>query len=360
MILFDKWSKELEMRKLCSYTTQEGIYNENYQAGYRQGGGMAIAALARASMGECDGEFSRDDYLNAAEKGFIHLEEHNIEYLNDKKENIIDDYCALFAAVELFNATGKTDYRTAAEKRKNSLINRLVSDKNFSNWLRADDKGDIPFFHASDAGLPVLSIIRYLEVFFGESALAANTPENGSDAVDFLEKYLKFELEIKETITNPFTLARQYVKPLNEEKKDAFFIPHNNWSGYWWQGENSRLASLAAAAWKAEKYLSDPELRKKLNTYAWSQINWILGLNPYNTCMLTGKGHNNVQYERYWRNLDGGIVNGVTADMNGECDIAFLPEPEGNDPNHRWRWSEQWLIHSGWFAEAVCVSTGKD
>jgi len=360
MILFDKWSKDLERRKLCSYTTQEGIYNKNYQAAYRQGGGMAIAALARASMGECGGEFSRNNYLAAAEKGFRHLEEHNIEYLNDKKENIIDDYCALFAASELYNATGNPDYKSAAEKRKDSLLDRLSSDKNFSNWLRADDKGDIPFFHASDAGLPVLSLIRYLEIFFRETALVADTSCSYKEVIDFLEKYLTFELETTESTTNPFILARQYVKPLKKEKKATFFIPHDNWSGYWWQGENSRLASLAAAAWKAEKYMDDQKFRKKLTIYAWSQINWILGLNPFNTCMLTGKGHNNVQYEHYWRNLDGGIINGITADMDEECDIAFLPEPEGNDPNHRWRWSEQWLIHSGWFAEAISISTGKD
>ena len=46
---------------------------------------------------------------------------------------------------------------------------------------------------------------------------------------------------------NPFGYARQYVKDPGG-KRAAFFMPHRNETGYWWQGENARLASLAAAA----------------------------------------------------------------------------------------------------------------
>jgi hypothetical protein len=144
------------------------------------------------------------------------------------------------------------------------------------------------------------------------------------------------------------------VKALHGEKHTSFFIPHDNWTGYWWQGENSRISSLAAAAWKLSALTGDTGLRGELNEYAWKQMNWILGLNPFDICMLNGKGSNNVEHERSWKNLDGGIVNGVTGGFEDERDIAFLPEVPGEDPEHMWRWNEQWLIHSGWFMEAVC------
>ena len=45
-----------------------------------------------------------------AEEAFAFLDAHNRELLNDGKENILDDYCALMAATELYRATQKATY----------------------------------------------------------------------------------------------------------------------------------------------------------------------------------------------------------------------------------------------------------
>lgn len=68
---------------------------------------MAVAALARCSLLEISGDYSSEKYLETAKTGFYHLEENSIRYLDDGKENIIDDYCALLAACELYNACAK-------------------------------------------------------------------------------------------------------------------------------------------------------------------------------------------------------------------------------------------------------------
>ena len=44
--VFDKWTKDLKQREISAYATQDGIKSSDYQAGFREGGGMAIAALA--------------------------------------------------------------------------------------------------------------------------------------------------------------------------------------------------------------------------------------------------------------------------------------------------------------------------
>ena len=59
---------------------------------------------------------------------------------------------------------------------------------------------------------------------------------------------LQFELAITREVANPFGCARQYVKDLGKGKRSSFFLPHQNESGYWREGEGARLASLAAAA----------------------------------------------------------------------------------------------------------------
>jgi hypothetical protein len=95
-----------------------------YQVSFRSGGGMAIAALALASLMPEHGDFSKSDYLRAAEQAFALLKAHNREVLNDHTENILDDYCALMAATDLYKATHKKIYRKAADHRARSLMAR--------------------------------------------------------------------------------------------------------------------------------------------------------------------------------------------------------------------------------------------
>ena len=135
MTVFDRWTKDVQQRMVCSYTTQQGHRFDTYQAGFRQGAGSAIAALARASGLPRDGEHPRPAYLAAAERGFAHLQLHNRAYLDDGVENIIDDYCALLAANELFAATGNDSYRDAAQSR----ALRLVDRQHAHGWFWADD-----------------------------------------------------------------------------------------------------------------------------------------------------------------------------------------------------------------------------
>jgi len=56
------------------------------------------------------------DYTQArsAEDAFTFLEKNNLKMVNDGKENIVDDYCALTVAAELYKATKKEQYKQAA------------------------------------------------------------------------------------------------------------------------------------------------------------------------------------------------------------------------------------------------------
>ena len=271
---------------------------------------------------------------------------HNLKYLNDGSENIIDDYCALFAASELYNASTKDVYLKAAEHRAGNLINRLSKDDNYVTWWSADSTGKIPYFHASDAGMPVLSLLRFLEL----------VPDTGmkKEILKTVEASLTFELSVTSEVNNPFGYARQYVKGLKSEYRTSFFIPHDNWSGYWWQGENARIASLSAAASSVAFYFKgDTAFTEKLHEYSQNQLNWILGLNPYDICMVQGFGRNNPEYEKEWKNFPGGIVNGITSGFQDERDIDFLPSEAADRGDHRWRWSEQWLPHAIWYLVAL-------
>jgi Glycosyl hydrolase family 9/Cellulase N-terminal ig-like domain len=342
--VFDQWTKDVNERMVCSFTTQDGHRFDSYQAGYRQGGGSTIAALARASTLPRDGDFVRATYLAAAENGFAHLEKHNAEYLDDGTENIIDDYCALLAAVELFAATGDEIYRDAADGRLGRLIDRQHAD----GWFWADDAKTRSYAHAAEAGMLYAVLLRYIEVFAASDAalLAA--------ARQAVRRGLQHELDITgRAADNPFGYPRQYVLVPGKPGRVQYFMAHENESGYWWQGENARLGSLACAArWGSHVFADDEQFSADLRRYAQAALDWIFGLNPFDACMMQGHGHNNPRYDLDKWNAPGGVCNGITAGEDDEDDIDFK-QAEETDPSQSWRWTEQWIPHGAWLFVAL-------
>jgi hypothetical protein len=354
-----------ELRKIAGEMKKFGIYQSanksrsgmveqanndlEYEVSYRSGGGVAIAALAIASTYPFHGEYTNGDYLKAAEDAFDFIEKNNLKLVNDGKENIVDDYCALVAATELYRATHKDLYKDAADKRAAHLMSRLISNGSYNDYWRADD-ATRPFFHASDAGFPVVSVLYYAQVA---------SPDVQQKVREAVKKSLKSQLAMNQDVNNPFGYARQLTQDKDGNRKVTFFFPHNTEVAPWWQGENARLASLATAArLAARQYPEDPEFQKQLRAFATNQLNWILGLNPFDSSMMNGVGHNNPQYMFFdsWEftNAPGGISNGITAGFKDEDGIDYNLHYKETGADNDWRWQEQWLPHGAWYIFAVC------
>lgn len=343
MTVFSYFDKNPSARRIVGLLADSKTTTD-YQCAYREGGGMAIAALARVSQWKTQGEFSSKQYLAGAERAFAHLQEFSTQYADDHKDNIIDDYCALMAASELWKATGKALYREEARIRSNNLSKRL----SLKGYFIADDKNR-PFWHAADAGLPIISLARYLDV--------ETDAKHRQNALSTIKTALDYNLKITKEVDNPFGYPRQSFLYKNKVQ-DGFFIPHENESGWWWQGEDARLGSLAAAAIVGGRLVYPAQgaygVKASLSEFASNAVSWILGCNPYNMCMMYGYGQYNVPHmnSMYGHGTGkGGISNGITG-KDGKGDgsgIDFKVEDNGNE----WRWSEQWIPHTGWFLQAV-------
>ncbi|MFW5775528.1 MAG: glycoside hydrolase family 9 protein [Chitinivibrionales bacterium] len=511
-IIFNRWGHdENGLFHICSWHfdpagpeyAQTGIKNSNYQSAFREGGGVAIAALAKAYEMNVSGEYTAQQYLDGAEKAYAHLKQNNLEYCDNGEENIIDDYCALMAAIELYKATSEPQYLTDAQSRAESLIGRF-DDQGF---FFSDDGRKRPYYHAAEEGLPVIALIEFMQI---DQSFTTRI-------LSLLQKWKEWYLQLTGEVTNPFNYARMfwsdplssgpgqieggnlalgkpaeassvegtytadlafdgqtgnafrwgsqlynssedltvdewlmvdleetynidnvvllwetafasgytidvsedgsswttvfteqngdggtdeitlsspararyvrmsathrdmpyagvsllefqvggsmYVDPNAPEEPvegaTSFFQPHTNETGYWWQGENARLGSMAAAILWAEMTL-DPGFRignDDASNLALSQIDWILGKNPYAMCMMYGYGKTN--YPDYtgieaFPNIKGGICNGITSDMENETDIEYMPHGNTTDD---WRWTEQWLPHNAWFLFASATLT---
>ena len=333
---------------VVGYEGDDGRYTKLYRSAYRAGGGMAIAALARASLlakqsgrhGSVDGK----TYLADAIKGFDHLQKFNAQYTANGVENIIDDYTALMAAVELFNATKDARFLDAARTRAGSLMQRQAADGGFIS-----DGGSRPYYHAVEAGLPVLSLGHYLDIETDDARRAR--------ATSVIKAALQHEVDITRRVSNPFGYARQSFQLAKDGKADGpvlegFFIPHKNETGYWWQGESARLLSLSTAVAVAGRKVS-PTLPADWAAFAQDQVDWTLGRNPYGISMLYGFGQRNppTVASSAGDMFAGGISNGITGAVGSDTGegIAFGPGPD----DEQWRWVEQWIPHSTWMLLAA-------
>jgi len=345
MIVFSYFNKDPNARRIVGLHANS-VTTDEYQCAFREGGGMAIAALARISQWKKHGEYTSAQYLGAAERAFAHLLKYNTKYDDDGKENIIDDYCALMAATELWIATDSSLYRNAARKRAQNL-NKRITEKGYF----ISDDGIRPYWHASDAGLPIVALSRYLakekEASFRKAALTT------------IKKALDYNIAVTNEVNNPFGYARESFL-YKGTVKDGFFIPHDNETGWWWQGEDARLGSLATAALVGGRLVypakSNWGVTKPLAGFASQQLSWILGCNPYSMCFMYGFGKNNVPYmhSNFGHGSErGGVSNGITGkEGNGDgSGIDFKTEDAGNE----WRWTEQWIPHAAWFLQAVAA-----
>ncbi|NII10766.1 glycoside hydrolase [Oleiagrimonas sp. C23AA] len=324
-----------------------------YESSFRAGGGMAIAALAAVAQLPGHGDFSRARYLATAESAYRFLAAHNRALLNDGKENIIDDYCALLAATELYRATQAAEWKRAADRRAARLMARLTTHGAYRDYWRAD-AGTRPFFHPTDAGMPVIALLHYAAI--ADAATKARVR-------DVVRRSLAFELRTTDAVTNPFGYARQLVRMGDGKVRTAFFFPHDTRAAPWWQGEDARIASLAAAAREAAPWFdADPRFKAQLQAYAWNQLHWILGRNPYDTSMLIGSGHRNAQYMFFdsyqYTSAPGAIINGITAGLHDEDGIAFDLGYAQTGRDDDWRWTEQWLPHDAWYLYAIGLPHG--
>ncbi len=367
MTVFDRWHTNNSERVVTAYVGKDGDYTKDYQAAFREGAGVAIAALARAyrlsKQTNKTGIYSAKIYLESAQKAFAHLLKNNILYCDNGKENIIDDYTALLAATELFKATKNQLYLKEARKRAYNLNHKITDEGWFLSESKENNIIQRPFYHAAEAGFPIVALVQYLTIEKDQKHIL--------DVKQTIKKNINYQLEVSHQVSNPFNYARQHFKSfqnktLSSKTYSGFFIPHANETNYWWQGENARLASLSAAITLGLKSIQSnqkPTSESKnssdaLTQLAQNQLDWILGRNPYDICFLAGFGEKNPKGYVGLTMEKGGISNGITGRVDSPIGKGIDYSAKKGWKN--WRWVEQWLPHSTWFLIATTALADMD
>ncbi len=231
----------------------------------------------------------------------------------------------LICALDLFATTNEASYDEFAHKSAGSLLQGQNKEGRYRGaWGTG---GEL------NAGALALYAL-------------AHPKESLSDKIrTALADYAEF---LYSTADNPFGLSKQSVG-----EKDYFFEPTSA------LGLNFNQLQKGWAAALIYRVNKDP----RALVFATDQIDWVLGKNPYNLCMMEGAGA--VNPPRYHHRYDsipghergavpGCIPNGFVRDVSGEDRPGFDMSRPGPGKRHAsYRTSEPWLVHNMWYLLAL-------
>lgn len=221
----------------------------------------------------------------------------------------------LTTALDLYESTGEAQYADLAE----ALVNEMGMGPLAS--------GDI---HGAAISMTFLEALRRFDRLFGA--------DHGIALRDALVARANGFLALAD---NPFGVCT--FGPT--EKPNFFGTPQD--TGGWHVGTNSYLLGAATAAVLAYQYTRD----EKYLRFAYDQINWVLGMNPFNTSLMEGCGdtfpptyHHRYTFSGVRRGaVPGSVINGITWRAPGDdrplLDLTGvdIPAYESN---------ESWLPHN--------------
>ena len=91
----------------------------------------------------------------------------------------------------------------------------------------------------------------------------------------------------------------------------------------WWVGINANVASAGVGLLKASRILNDPALAVR----AQRQLDWILGVNPFNASTVMGVGHNQPpifvtsEFRPATPLIPGAVMNGIGGTLDDQPDM---------------------------------------
>jgi len=253
----------------------------------------------------------------------------------------------LLAILELYKATGEKSWLTEATALGTRLLalqekQYIGGQKKIRGFWHVSATDPSPYAEAIFPTLPPLALL--------ELHLTTSAQNRTSQWLEAVQIYLE-DFVLPSTSKNAFRIVpfglfkgsptKEKYRNLEGELTYRYFIPVRK--QFWWVGNSSHLEGHACLLAKAAALLG----RQEYFSLALRQLEWIMGANPFNACLMTGEGMNNpYPHSRFVGLVPGGIMNGIGGNVEDEpvLDLAY-----GLD----WRTTEYWAPHNAWYLWAV-------
>ncbi len=291
-------------------------------------GGQYIFITAEALMARItkdDKEYSKK-CIQAASKCFKWCSTREF----DKETRIIG--ASMQAALEMYKTTKEDIYMNFAIAQAERLKKLQENNKEsgISGFFKTSASDNEPYKNIWEGCLQLISLCDMIQMFPSHN----NAPEWEKMVAGYSRQYLLFFTEKNSFGIVPFGL---YIKqdPGGNRKAGKY------WYRYfmqpepdWWVGINSNVASAGIGLLKASEVLNDP----KLKVFAQKQLDWITGVNPFNSSTIVGVGYNHPPhfggstFLPLTPVIPGAVLNGLGGDHEDQAMIG-----DGD-----WQISEYW------------------
>lgn len=310
---------------------------------------------------ECDPEYSTTCY-KAAIKTYKYIYQNENKHTNEATWAILAliELCS-FSKAQNYTETQGINSEKDLTERLESEINNLLSlqEKDFKfeqskikgYWYSTSDKNDFYRWHEGSGG-PIIALSEVCGFLDQKHPLRRK-------CIEAIKLYCR-DYILPMTQTNPFRIVPfgLYENEPSDEKyrelegnlKFRFFAPTK--CGFY-QGLTAHLLSHSVGMTMAGKLLED----NNLMDLARNQVEWVMGCNPENACLMTAEGINNpYPHSRFLGLIPGGIMNGFIGDEN---DKPFLDMRYTTD----WRTTEYWSPHTCfyiWYVSLLNIKGGEN
>lgn len=317
---------------------------------------IAVQAKIYRFYGSIDGEYTAR-CIDAARQCFEYCKSNytemscNVEendphykYLNPNSDMVGSTFrnlgSGILAGLELYKATENEEYRIFALGMVDELLSLQESDyienqKQVKGFFYKDSS------HSGIQKIKVSESIAFIALcdLFEEFPFHPTADKWKKALTMFFDGYL-----LPISYRNAFGILPYglWVGSFNNEARNVGNLYYRYFKGQpeykFFSGRNDTLLGLAASLAKASRLFSKPEY----NRLAWRQLDWLLGVNPFEMTMITGAGHHQAPFYAGQSRLipiDGGVMNGITGDLND-----YPVKPEGNFED-----GEYWIPNVSYF-----------
>lgn len=281
--------------------------------------------------------------------------EEDWEFATDKLNENIDSAplaaTALNASLTLFEATGKEAYKDAAVSYGDYILQSqqqkdLTSDISLKGFFyrSASKESILHYAHRGHEQDLIMGLVRLSQSFPDHIKI--------SEWEKAIRLYADYYKEISK-YTDPYFMIPAGIYDLNSANddieaqqiksgvrlNDQFYLKSfPTWTSF--RGNSGTILSQAKGLSTAANYLNDTELL----ALSYKQLDWHLGLNPFNQSLMYGEGYRYAaQYSAMSGNLVGGLPVGVQTHFNR--DIPYWPAENVYNwkeiwvhPSSRWLW----------------------
>jgi len=236
------------------------------------------------------------------------------------------------ASIEMYKTTGQDMYKNFAIEQASQLEKLQVDSQEggIGGFFYTSPSDQEPYKNISRGCLEFISMCDLVQAFPAHR----DVPAWKEIIADYSFHYLSFMSQKNNFGIIPYGLYSEQDPGGNRKVGNYWYRYFMQPELSWWVGINANVASAGVGLIKAADILNDPELK----AIAQKQLDWIIGVNPFNSSTLVGVGYNHPKhfpgssFRPRTPVLPGAVLNGLGGDSADQPVIGT-----GN-----WQISEYW------------------